>query len=285
MDTNWCLSCDCHFEGSGPYCSPDCQDKAGPSRCYDPPSEYYSDNEEFDDEVIYHQVDDTQVHAQWTGNGAAGILAWAAEIPPASPPSAGSSRSCSRTPSRATSISRLPKLLRPHRRLAPPALCVSTPQPVVPPPTRPILTQQYAAFCSRVSLDAESMGKTSIFSGATESSLATPASTLAVPIASPRSKSSILGAITTHVRSWVAQTSPAIASPSSPTQPKNRISPATAMANEPHKFTIVAHTQSSFAPDLSYSSLDDADLKWRFSTAGPPARERPRARGRKLSRK
>ncbi|KAF8074768.1 hypothetical protein FPV67DRAFT_1445796 [Lyophyllum atratum] len=286
MDTNWCLTCDCHFDGPTPYCSVDCQDKSGPSRYnYESPSEIYSDDDEFDEEIIYHQVDDVQPHAQWTGNGSAGILAWAAEIPPSSPcasSTASSSRSCSKTPSPSASTSRLPKLLRPNQRPAPPALSISTPRPVVPPPTRPILTQQYSAFPSRLSLDAESMGKTSLLSGATDSSLATPASTLAMPIASTRPKPSILCAITTHVRSWVAPNFPVIASPSSPSHLKHQITPLTARQGEPQKFTVVAHTRPSPALDISYSSFDDAAPTWKLSTTGL---DHSRARGRKLSRK
>ncbi|KAF5383535.1 hypothetical protein D9615_003691 [Tricholomella constricta] len=128
IDTNWCLNCDCHFEGTGPYCSPLCYGR--------------------DDQAMYHN-----------------ILAWAADIPPP--------HSTTLTHPNA-STSRLPKLLRPNQRPAPPALCVTSPRPALPSPARPILMHSPPESTS-------------------ESSLATPASI-----------ASFLGVITTHVRSWVA---------------------------------------------------------------------------------
>ncbi|RDB20817.1 hypothetical protein Hypma_011959 [Hypsizygus marmoreus] len=300
MDTDWCLTCDRHFQGSGPYCSTDCQDRAGPSTPnYSPFCSYSdkrSDDDSDDDEVIYHHVDDAMVHAHWRGNGAAGILAWAAEIPACTPSgSIYAHSSSSKTTSPSASTSRLPKLLRPNQRPAPPALCVSTPRTTLPPPTRPIRTspQRFYGSSANRSADAESDGKTSLLSGATESSLATPASSHVVPIIPSKDRPSVLGAIAGHVRSWVTPTSPLVASPSSQTHYKQRITAASVIQDEPHKFTIVAHTHRSPAFYPSESSFDDEVAAWKVSSTilvDAPRAKLDRAptpyrpRGRKLSR-
>ncbi|KAG6812827.1 hypothetical protein H0H92_016096 [Tricholoma furcatifolium] len=161
-DSNWCLVCECLVDGNAPFCSPHCQ------------SNYQHD----DDQVIYHHV----AHAR-----TADIIAWAAHIPPTTTDQ---------------SQHRLPKLLRPHRRPAPPALSVSIPPFAAPSPSRPISTHphKYSACSSSISLASTS--EHSLLSAPTESSLATPTSTLPLPI--PSHKSSLLGAFASHVRSWVA---------------------------------------------------------------------------------
>ncbi|KAG5653327.1 hypothetical protein H0H81_001067 [Sphagnurus paluster] len=262
MDTNWCLACDCHFvcfpyflssssppnhfpqEGPGPYCSPLCQDNSGPSNFLERYSEVDYDDD-FDD-IIYHQVDD--VH---TNSRDAGILAWAAAIPPASgcdyP-----ARSRPTTPSKppTPSTSRLPKLLRPNQRPAPPALCVTAPRAAPASPTRPMVTpKQHFAFASRTSLGADSTDN-SVLSGPTDSSIATPASTLAIAIPS----SSFLGALATHVRSWVAgPPTPLIASPTSPKLAFHQTTPSTAKPNPAHLLNLCP-------PDLSCSYFENTFL-------------------------
>ncbi|KAG5645733.1 hypothetical protein DXG03_005429 [Asterophora parasitica] len=170
MDTNWCLACDCHFEGAGPYCSPVC--KGIP--------------DDDDDDVLFHQITDVRDVPAY-----AGILAWASSIPPSSPPDHAPTPSTSRSSSKSRR-SRLPKLMRPHQRAATPAMSMTVPRTVLPSsPTRPILTPQQHHFFSEAS-PGPSTATASLVSAPTESSLATPASTLA------------LGRIGTLVRDWVS---------------------------------------------------------------------------------
>lgn len=179
--------------------------------------------------------------------------------------------------------------MRPNQRPAPPALCLTKPHPPTVKPSRPILTphQRIVGFSPCQSLDAGSMGKTSLLSGATESSLATPASSMAVPVSS-KGKPTIMGAI----RSWVAPTPPLTASPSS--SPRIKVRPK---QNEAHQFTIVAHARHSKALNIGFSassSLDDSSPVWQLSSTivvAPPREKIPsaaradyRPRGRKVSR-
>ncbi|KAG6919539.1 hypothetical protein DXG01_005129 [Tephrocybe rancida] len=210
-DTNWCMGCDCQFDGPGVYCSLECSPDT-----YYKPSVFYNNQEEDDDdddddEVIYHHVNDAPM-ARWIGNGSAGILAWAADVEPTSPSSPSSpcvprSRSAftlavkhhsprSKTPrpkpasaSPVASTFRVPKLMQLNRRTALPALSVTLPPHIVPAAARPspspifTLQQQYPA---------SSTGSLSQASEPTDSSLATP------PLGA-----SLLGAL----RSWVAPAS------------------------------------------------------------------------------
>ncbi|KAG6855950.1 hypothetical protein H0H87_009116 [Tephrocybe sp. NHM501043] len=172
-------------DGPGVFCSPQCADSPLPCR---KPCSACSD----DDDVIIH-------HVRWTGNDTAGILAWAADIEPTSPalpaPPVPPSASPSRTPSQALHI---PKLMLLGRRPAPPALSVTAPSTVVPPPSKPLNTAlTRTEVCSSLSL--QSLGKNSIASAPTDSSLATPPNLPSFP-----AKQSLLGSLATHVRSWVA---------------------------------------------------------------------------------
>ncbi|KAF8661262.1 hypothetical protein AX16_001365 [Volvariella volvacea WC 439] len=210
MDTNWCLTCDRHFEGDGPYCSLSCENIAinqqpSTSRShlhYSSPSEEedgdeldWVDCDEFDEDE--HLVVEAAAKAPWVGNGTEGIRAWAETVPLGAP--VDDDTTPNGTPSSA--LCRPPRLLIPQRPV-PPSLCMSTPQPAKPQPSQPILTpqQQYATLSMNQSVDAvSSMGKISLHSAASESTLATPISSHSVPISS-----SVLGNIASRMASWVA---------------------------------------------------------------------------------
>ncbi|KAG5340931.1 hypothetical protein C0989_012444 [Termitomyces sp. Mn162] len=216
--------------------------------------------DDLDDEVIYHRVFDAP-HSQWTGNGAAGILAWASEIPP----------SLASPPPRPRTASSLPKLLRSNRCTAPPALGVTAPPSVIPSPTYPITTtpRQQSTFCSSLSL--ESLGKQSLLSALSESSLATPASTLPLGVP-PTTKPSFFGTLATHVRSWVASSSPLVASSPVASPDLPHISSTVAKQHEPQpKFVLLAQRH-----------IDGPETAWRLQTTILVAE--PRSRGRNPSR-
>ncbi|KAF8965492.1 hypothetical protein BDZ97DRAFT_784414 [Flammula alnicola] len=122
MDIDWCLTCAKRVQGSSPYCSPYCQDLAGPS--IHPP--YYYQEEEDDATPTPH-------HSRWT-NDSAGISAWAAEIPSGAP-EGGISSPCDDSPSfyslsGGTYRQPPPKLLKSHSPIVPPSLSVATPPPL-----------------------------------------------------------------------------------------------------------------------------------------------------------
>lgn len=238
-------------DGPGPYCSFQCRDAVEQPLVDD-----------LDDEVIYHRAFDAP-HAQWSGNGTAGILAWAAEIPSLSPPLPPRPRSPDKSPSER---SRLPKLLRSYRRSAPPALGVTLPTTIPHSPAYPIATpRQQSTF--RSSLSLESLGKQSLLSALTDSSLTTPVSTL--PLGVPWTKPSFFGTLATHVRSWVAP-SPLVASSPVITCDHPHLSPTAGKQHgtQQPKFTL-----------FTQRLLDGSDTAWRLQTTILVAE--PRSEGRK----
>ncbi|TFK39342.1 hypothetical protein BDQ12DRAFT_722224 [Crucibulum laeve] len=297
MDTDWCLTCETHFEGNGPYCSRDCQTRAGPSSF--PQSSYHVDSDSasfdnddlYDDEIIYHQVDDAP-RCQWNGNGYTGILAWASEIPTGVPAGADASSlsdeiaplSSPSTSSLGSITYRAPQLLRPNRPI-PPTLCMSTPRPAPSSPSRPIVTpqQHMAALSIAHSGDTSSMGKTSLLSGATESSIATPASANPVPISASR-RPSMLHSITSQVRSWVAPSSQI----PSPSNVKQRILPSSASKRptDSQTFNVLARKVASSSPSSFDASDDEHPPVWYMSSAifvnAPKGASKP-SRGRQVA--
>ncbi|KAF8885032.1 hypothetical protein BD779DRAFT_748825 [Infundibulicybe gibba] len=151
MDTDWCLSCDRHFEGSGPYCSTACQSSSSST-----------------DEFIHHPA--------WVGSkDPAGIIAWAAHIPPGPP-----------------------------RTMNPPTHSpLSSPQSSSTPKDHRPRWQHIAALSIET---AGSIGKTSLLSALTDSPIATPVSARPVPVPQPRP--SVFTTLATHVRSWVSPSLP-----------------------------------------------------------------------------
>ncbi|KAG6868789.1 hypothetical protein C0993_010419 [Termitomyces sp. T159_Od127] len=233
-------------DGPGPYCSFQCRDDAEQVLVDD-----------LDDDAIYRRAFHAP-HARWSGNGPAGIAAWAADIPPLT-------RSRSSSPERSR---RLPKLLRSHRRPAPPALGVTLPTTVLPSPAYPISTPRpQSTFCSSLSL--ESLGKQSLLSVLTESSLATPTSTF--PLGVPSTKPSFFGTLATHVRSWVAP-SPLVASSPVVYRDHPHLSPIAAKQHETQpKLTLFAQRP-----------FDGPDTVWKLQTTILVAE--PRSRGRNPAR-
>jgi hypothetical protein len=299
MDTDWCLNCECSFvrpvpntvhpdahpprtqEGIGPYCSPDCQETAGPVR------------NDHDTDVIYHSI--APVHSRWSGTGPAAIRAWAADIESSSssiahlspPPSPRPPKPRSHRPS----TSRLPALMHRKQRPAPPALSISTVRPALPSPSRPIRTPPQLRPAEFLNQSQESIGKASLASGATESTLATPASSsLSVPVTPHHQKSSVFAALASHVCSWVSPTPAALASASGHVKKTTE--------SQKTKFTVVARTRHSPALDIYASESDDDDddqasvwhLSRTFVLDPPPMRKKllpeplPRPRGRKIFR-
>ncbi|KAG6897108.1 hypothetical protein C0992_004040 [Termitomyces sp. T32_za158] len=252
-DTNWCLACDCRFDSPGPYCL----------QCQDAVEQFLLDD--LDDEAIRHRAFDAP-HAQWSGNGPAGIAAWAAEIHSLTPVSPPCSSYSSKSPP--PDQSRLPKLLRSYRSPAPPALGVTHPITALPSPACPISTpRQQSTFCSSLSL--ESLGKQSLLSALTDSSLATPAS--ALPLGVPWTKPSFFDTLATHVRSWVAPSSLVASSPAvSRDHPHLSLTAAKQHETQP-KFTLLAQR-----------FFDGPDTAWRFQTTILVAE--PRTRGRSPAR-
>ena len=256
MDTDWCLNCERSFvrpplvltnpdahphlqEGIGPYCSSDCQALAAP---------VYKGH---DTDIIYHSIDVAPVHSRWSGKGPAGIRAWAADIEHGSmadlsrPPSPRPPKPRSPRPS----TSRLPALMHRKQRPAPPALSISTIRPSLPSPSHPIRTPPQLRPAEFLNHSQDSIGKASLASGATESTLATPASSsLSVPVTPHHQKSSVFAALATHVCSWVAPTPAALASASG-----NRKNTSKS------KFTVVARTRHSPALDIYNDESDDDD--------------------------
>ncbi|KAF8961186.1 hypothetical protein BDZ97DRAFT_1829978 [Flammula alnicola] len=110
IDVDWCLTCSKRIQGSSPYCSPHCQDLAGPS--IQPPY-YYQEEED--------NATPTPHHSQWT-NDSTGISAWAAEIPSGAP-EGGISSPCDDSPS-------FYSLSGGTYGQPPPSLSVATPPPL-----------------------------------------------------------------------------------------------------------------------------------------------------------
>ncbi|THH06654.1 hypothetical protein EW146_g9543, partial [Bondarzewia mesenterica] len=183
----------------GAYCSQKCYNSDNPS------SQVPSS--------LFHQSDlapplpsSSSSSLSWTGNDYAGIVAWARQVSPGLPSDL--HQVDSNTPSLPPKdkVLHRPKLLSICRRPLPPSLSVSSPQPVLPQPSRPILTPNSSSSSAartlfhRYSIDDLSIATSFL----TDSVLATPAS--ADP--PPPPKPSLLGTIATQMRSWVGTAKP-----------------------------------------------------------------------------
>lgn len=137
---------------------------------------------------------------------------------------------------------------------------MTTPPQPTHSPSRPIFTPKlYSAALSMSRFgDADSMGKISVLSADTDSSLATPASNQSVPFTPSKhlpDHHSILGALATHVRSWV--------SPSTPLDLSLHSKPS-----DTHKFSL-HHSQHSSAVNITFPSpspADDDSPVWHLSS-------------------
>ncbi|KAF8159754.1 hypothetical protein B0H34DRAFT_674060 [Crassisporium funariophilum] len=291
MDIDWCLTCEKRVEGSSPYCSPDCQSRAGPSTSpyyFQEPSEIYSDEDD-EENIIFHPIDEAPIEpSRWTGNDSAGISAWAAEIPAGAPAGAVSSSwdDSSSLYSSSSATYRPPNLLKPNRQAVPPSLCTAAPQTPSPPPlSTPMVTPKrhnYSTDSVLYSAGNVSMGQTSLRSAATESSLATPASSHPMPISGSR-KPSNLGFILSHVQSWVPPT-PSLA-------PAKQRANLPAQRAESKKFTVLASTNKSSpvkvvsSPHSQHGFSDENAICWMSSTIllEQPSAKRVPSRGRRFA--
>jgi hypothetical protein len=236
MDIDWCLTCEKHIVRHSPipcsfnsppfqngpslYCSSACQNRAGPSNeshIYDGiSSEDYSSiaGAENDDDVIFHPVDSAEpTTSRWLGSDAAGISAWAADIPSGAPPlgdiQSPDDQSSFYSFSRSTYRPSPPNLLKNPRRIVPPSLSMTTPTTAPPTPSTPMVTPKRQQSTTSIAPSPNaSMGQVSLNSAATESSLATPASSNPVPISCASRQPSVLDDMYIQVRSW-ASPSPA----------------------------------------------------------------------------
>jgi hypothetical protein len=283
MDTDWCLSCGRRVDGAAPYCSRECLSYDDPSplnmfaNFEEPLSESASSSSQEHTEFEQFEPTPAPTTTSWvTIKGPAGIAAWAADIPlgapagaPASPIAITPTRIRSplvRSPksnSPASPTLRPPVLLLPHHRPTPPTLCMSTPHTTLPYPSLPVLTpQQHVTLAALGPADSvsPSMGKTSLLSARTESLVATPSSPLALALPSS-AKPSVLGALATHVRSWVSP-SP---QPLSPQHRKRTVPPPRANSTAPApiaKRSPLASADSSLTSSLASSPIDEPPAWW-----------------------
>ncbi|KAF8972615.1 hypothetical protein BDZ97DRAFT_1752500 [Flammula alnicola] len=274
-DIDWCLTCEKRVEGSSPYCSEECQNRAGPSlepQFYYQQSEQYSSNYDDDDDdlddddVIFHSIDasSAQHSSRWLGNDQAGISAWAAEIPAGA--SAGDSSSPNddsssfHSPSTPHFRPPPPNLITPHRRAVPPSLSMTTPPSAPQPPSSPWSPP------SASNRQPQSMGQTSLRTAATESSLATPASSHPVPIISTSRKPSMLEGMYSHVRSWVSP-SPALVSTKQRTPlPVLSLDPPTKSTSQLTRSSNLLPVTVISSPHLSHGFPDQSAVCWMAGT-------------------
>ncbi|KZT70746.1 hypothetical protein DAEQUDRAFT_764323 [Daedalea quercina L-15889] len=212
MDVNWCLVCDRHIdvEGNSPYCSRECYTAARSStssalaspayRPFDnvPAAESIS---ELDCDLCsrFESSISSTERSRWIGKGAAGIYAWARDVPPG-PPS-GPDHSVS------TADLRPPKLLQTTRRPVPPSLCMSK---TIPAPA-PSGSSSRPPISSLPSLSSQCPTNTSVASLTTPSPSMYPASPVEAPVSpcpptttTTAVKGGLISALTAQVRSWTA---------------------------------------------------------------------------------
>ena len=209
MDTDWCLHCSRRFVShnsppspstsltlspdpqdgglQGAYCSQECFQRDHPNSSV-PSLSHFAPLPLVRDAPSPDPI-------RWMGNDHAGILAWARDVSPGLP-----SDDRDQTPSHPRKTSR-PKLLSvPHRRPLPPSLSVASPHTVRPEPSKPIRAPYPS---SSHPFPHRSLDSSSITTSLLTDSVATPVSTLDHPLSQ---KTSLLGALATQVRSWVAPT-------------------------------------------------------------------------------
>lgn len=288
MDIDWCLTCEKHIvryspnlcsfnsppfqNGSSPYCSPACQNRAGPSNelhIYDgTSSEDYSSiaGDEDDGDVIFHLIDSAEpTTSRWLGSDAAGISAWAADIPTGAPPprdiQSPDDQSSFYSFSRSTYRPSPPNLLKNPRRIVPPSLSMTIPPTAPRTPSTPMVTPRRQQSTTSIAPSANaSMGQTSLNSAATESSLATPASSNPVPISCVSRQPSVLDDMYIQVRSWASPSPapiPSTQQPQPPVTPMNL--PKATPKPRPSQFPPVTITSSSHS---CHGFADQSAVYW-----------------------
>jgi len=259
MDTDWCLSCGQHLPSDAPYCSQECMSHDRPSVSI-PPSQPFVPNlsslhslstADSDLDIVYHDIS----KGQWLGSDYDGIRAWAANIPLGSSDGTSSS-DMSKVSSRASSpppaARRTPKLLLSNQRPATASLCMSTPHPAFPPPSKPIVTPQLSITSLRLAKSAGDVGSSisSLFSGITDPLIATPSSaSMEDPIHAEQEPKfnmpHILDALAVHVRAWVSP--PQQKCTSAPRVPK----PAVLNLSTPPESHVALHSDFESGSDDS----------------------------------
>jgi hypothetical protein len=139
---------------------------------------------------------------------------------------------------------------------------MSKPQPAPVSSCRSITTPQQQMAALTHSADVGSLGKHSVYSLMTESSLATPASIRSAPISAPPRKPSVLGTIASQVRSWVTPSPLALPSPYQQQQQRKLPLVSANRRVDSQRFTLVAHAHNSSAfrvASSSESSLDNSE--------------------------
>ncbi|KAM6496887.1 hypothetical protein JOM56_007360 [Amanita muscaria] len=182
MDLDWCLHCNRHTDSSDVYCSDQCKKWAGPSssvhhhRCnFFPMQSLINDD---DEDYVYYPIAD---------HSTARIRAWASAIPQGSPPGDTPPKenvSCLSAAPSVRSFNRPPKLLH-LRRPVSPSISMSTSVTASPSSSQPIPTpqQQKASFHEgSTNTASNSLCRLSSLSSVTESSIATPGTTLKSPV-------------------------------------------------------------------------------------------------------
>ncbi|KIM44904.1 hypothetical protein M413DRAFT_9138 [Hebeloma cylindrosporum] len=225
MDIDWCLTCEKHINGSSPYCSLACAGPWNEAHIYSDEDSSVAGDED-DDDVILHTIDPAEpTTSRWLGSDSAGISAWAADIPSGAPPpgdihSPDDEESSFFSFSRSTYRPSPPNLLKTPRQIVPPSLSMTTPPAPPPTPSTPVVTPKRQQSTASIAPSADaSMGQTSLNSAATESSLATPASSNPVPISCASRRPSILDDMYIQVRSWVSPSPAPIPSTQQPQLP------------------------------------------------------------------
>jgi hypothetical protein len=323
MDTDWCLSCGLHVVRSvryfslfrhlhavqasdALYCSPECLSRAhdrpsvsSPSNPKNLASLYTLSDADSDADAVYHDIQDASIRHR--GSDDAGIRAWAANIPYGSSDCTASSDSFT-GPSRATSPPprRTPKLLLFNRRPAAASLCMSTPHPQFPPPSKPIVAPSPSIASLKLVKSAGDAGS-SMSSGITDSVVATPSSAgVRDPVSQQDPKyhtPHVLDTLAIHVRSWVSPLP----------QPRPKCAPLTRAAKPPAptlrpRVVLYGDSDESISDDLpahdawwvSEENIVENDIRVVKRKASQITRPRGqylecdhpayRVRGRKISR-
>ncbi|KDQ61614.1 hypothetical protein JAAARDRAFT_54971 [Jaapia argillacea MUCL 33604] len=283
MDTDWCLACNRHTDGTAPYCSRECYSRDHPEVAHALPQSPADSFDEDDDlEFFSFYQDPLPVsHEEYleddacVGSETSRILAWAQDIPLGAHPDLDYLVASTSAPIATSSSLRPPALLLQQQRPALPSIYMIPPQLERQEPTisHPIMTPQASlarhnsihSHHSHHSLGDFSTTATSLVS----CEVLTPPSTSASPVeekpicvSGVPQKSSVFGFIATQVRSWV-------------TTPKCQESAATEFplpsSHRPAALTVftTTHPQVYHAPSPLRVPDDDLKISEHWSQTNP----------------
>ncbi|KAJ7582064.1 hypothetical protein C8J56DRAFT_956777 [Mycena floridula] len=237
MDVEWCLVCERHLDSPGPFCSKQCGESKPTISILD--TELSISDDDNDQEIrLLHDVQ----RASWRAKD--DICGWVADIPVSSAAEAPSSADFNT----AASYS-IPALLKEKPLM--PSLCMCIPDHNKPSQAskRVMSPQQYI---SAISSSISNRGSV-INSPATESSVETPSDPIQIP--SPP-KPSILGTLTSHVRSWVGSPLSRKVSPPATSQASQKPFAVFAKCHEPLKGIQISLEEEDFSSDSSAIDLN-----------------------------